>query len=137
MKQWEDHVYMEYIQADNEFVGNHLPYKSIDHSSFGLIADATGFGVFLVEGEARIKPLVGGLDEMLKSMRNIPGTSSDINKQDARECMNQFVGLWEAKIREAGKWEEMIKRVEAEGPIEEWQEPEEGPGFLRRLLGRS
>lgn len=117
MKEWEEYVYKEYIQADNEFVKNYIPFKSVDLSSYGLISDATGYMIVDQDGEKSLMASVGGLSELMKAMKKMPGGQSGIKREDALECMKQFAKIWEEKIKQAGKWEEMIQKADEQGEI--------------------
>jgi hypothetical protein len=123
MQKWEEYVYKEYIQADNEFVENYIPFRSIDLSSYGLISDATGYNIVDRNGEMEILASVGGFSELMKAMRKMPGGKSGIKRGDAFECMKQFAKIWQEKIKNAGKWEKLIQKAKEQGetiPFEKW-----------------
>ncbi len=123
MRKWEEYVYGEYVQADNEFVDDFIPFGSIDLSSYGLIADATGYSIVDQEGEMKIMASVGGFSELMKALKKMPGGSGGISRSDAFECMNQLAQIWQEKIKQAGKWEGMIRKAKEQDevvPFEKW-----------------
>lgn len=140
MQKWEEYVYKEYIQADNDFVKNYIPFKSVDLSSYGLISDATGYSIVDQNGEMRIMASVGGFDELMKAISKMPGQASGVKRGDAFECMKQFAETWEGKIKKAGKWKKMIRKASEQDevvPFEEWasqkREREKSRGILDRF----
>lgn len=128
-KKWERFVEREYLDADFDFVENSLPHGTVNGSSFGLIADATGYEIVKIKGKEHIKPHISSLNSILKSLKSGGLT---VNKKDALSSVEKFAQVWEEKIRNTGKWEEMVKMAEEEEEVKDKSEIKQE----RSLLGR-
>lgn len=128
-ERWKDAVTREYYQVDVEFVGEILPVGAVDGSSFGLIADATEYRLIREGEEVHIRPHIAELRAILNSIRR---GGLKVSPEDAQRSVERFAELWEERIKEEGKWEELVREAEAAGEV---GRPEERrrEGVLGRL----
>lgn len=136
-KKWREYVRREFLETDNDFV-DHLPYKSINSSIFGLITEASQFVPVRLEGKIHLKPLTEGLDELAKALENTPDPSSNFDLKEARGCLSKFGDQLEEEIKGRGKWEKMVEIAESNDEIiseEKFRSSQkEAKSFLGRLF---
>jgi|GEM_PF-2045102 len=108
-EKWKEYVSREYLEVDEEFVEG-LPRRSIDSSTFGLIAEATDF--VLVEGEdgtVEIKVLSQALEDLSAGTKETPGSRGNFNVQEAIAILEDFGEAWKQKIQQREKWERTLE----------------------------
>jgi hypothetical protein len=111
---WQEVLRREFFEADREFVEEVLPLGTVDHSVFGLIADATRY-ILVAEGEeVHIRADVAALPEVLRSLGR---GGRGVSPRDAQEAVQRFAALWESKARVRGTWAEAVRLAREAGEI--------------------
>lgn len=132
---WKGYVTREYYETDAEFLRDVLPVGTVDGSAFGLIADATEYYLAQGDDEVHIRAQIAELKSILNSLRQ---GGIRVSAEDARKSVERFAELWEERIREAGKWEELVARAREADEIRRAAdlEAQEREGFFARLMRR-
>lgn len=112
---WKEQLRREFLEADREFVEEHLPLGTVDQSAFGLIADATRYILVEEGGEVHIRPDVAALSEVLRSLAQ---GGRSVSRKDAEAAVQKFAALWEEKARARGTWEEAVRAARESGEIQ-------------------
>ena len=98
----------EFLKADNEFVDN-LPYKSIDHSTFGLISEATSYVLVESNDEVHIRSRTEGLSDLKQALKDSGDPTANFELKEAKEALEEFAKIFEGSIKEKNKWEKTLK----------------------------
>lgn len=113
---WRKLAEREYLETDQKFVEEVLPLGSVNLSSFGLIADATNYLLVEEKGEVHIRPEVASLKEVVSSLSR-GGTA--VSPRDAEQAVRKFAQLWEERLRQSGKWDQIVSAAREAGEIRE------------------
>lgn len=112
---WRETLRREFLETDREFVEEVLPIGLVDQAAFGLIAEATRYMLVAEGEEVHIRPDVGALSEVLRSLSR---GGRGVSRRDAEKAVRKFAELWEAKARARGTWEEAVRQARLAGEIQ-------------------